>query len=1649
MKRHQDIPNHSPRQGGAVIIVVLSLLTTLVFLGLFFFNWTSQERANAEFFANSDPLEIDPDPIFDFGLRQVLVSTDDSLQNSALYGSRWSMLSHVIGAMKGDGTPTDLIPYNGTGITIRVDSTILDSTNSGTSDWRTIDNNGDGKPDNDQNIDGHLDLATAPVVGSRTFWFDYTGDNTFSATANKDILRMNFSPAANNGIDVTGTSTFQFTPDAGYTYPDINSLFLSFEDPATGVIIPSFFRPQYMPALRGTEGGFSNLYQASSSDYQAMVMRPHRSHVNASGSHSPRFVNSAPGTNALSGDRTRVISNFKFEVDVDNDGIYNEVGPLSVPPGATSGSRSYEFDADADGDGIRDAIYMDLDHKIIDMGNGRQVMPLFYFKVVDADGLLNVNVHGNLNQGQTYTHPYGNGAAVHRSNLGSSPSEINPLWALYSNPSDIRYLDSGTSLLDHAMREAGHAFGFSPSSYYPSASDLQRRFTTANMELALLLKGRTDSYGGPPHPGRWSTGSGSELVNFPVQPGITGTDDDNDMLYGGTSHTDPTGTLASATLPMQPAFVHPLDYVGRAQYPNMNPTGPSPTMNDAIRSIGGTPTTGSPAQWAMYDTNWQQAQGTYHGVTSLLNSPVGVQTGSVNALQDEPDEAFTEPALRNALQDRLFEPQEMAALFLSNADWAATQQGSRLRNLLLMNFEFSKQAEKIRKQFTTDSWDRKELGYTPSISNRNWEFKDGTTARFPPSFGTGAITSRHESNSVSSIDPFRPVTRRLLATPIQLPQDVATALGLSSHLGNTTNIGANRLLPQQRLNINKLLVNFDTVGNPLYRELTPHPAFDGTEGSDASNYLISGTYIRPMQHDFISTGAISFPNSGTLSQLDPDIPVPTTGGGTFSLCPLSAAATNRFAQEVWARYDRQRLARDIYVLLTVVGSASTNNPTSAPLPPAQAKEIAQFAVNYVDALDRDNVITRFDYDPDLTDGWTSGSLQSVYGVEAQTLTFSEVLALEVKRNTAMPTDRVITLMEEKDDTDHRFLYIELRNASPFSVNLQPDSWRIVRVPPNGPASATLAEVEIKGSPRTAGGEIKPGENFYISCHDGTATIGGGSVGSMPSDFYVNYKAGSELECAIPLASATTTVASNTTPPTQPLADLDLSWVNATPQNHAAYYTFTKKMGGVGTLVQANVDASAPQAAFDLVLQRKRNLQNEGLKDDLEWVEIDRFSIGPGDWRNFAPANDTQTDAANALNSVKSYERPQPLDGRKIVNASAATPYHTFSTSWPSYYISDTTVHQKNSALTSSSKFNLYQPHFDRDFSSVMDLLSIPLYGPPSLISSETYNPITDGSTATHFSDAGVPSGHFTAKIRFENPAATFPTSPANLYANSPPHYQNTWYRLFQFIKASPMENQFGEQSTAIQRRHPGKVNLNTIRHEPVLAGLIDDHVHLTPFSRNFDDTTGAMIPMTRDALDNTVFTSGSITEYRNWYRQMVIARDGFDPVLTNATPVSELNRITVPGLPGAHPFRGSAFIEPMAQEAGDVTANTLLRELPGVRNELNERSFGLFDATTVGDVKNGSYQVDSHTQKRLLAKVANLTTTRSHVFVIYAGYDLFDAHQPVPTDPTIVQIGGKAEDIPGRRMFCVVDMSRLEEAYSSVTQTFDFRKFVIHRQLLP
>ncbi len=127
--------------------------------------------------------------------------------------------------------------------------------------------------------------------------------------------------------------------------------------------------------------------------------------------------------------------------------------------------------------------------------------------------------------------------------------------------------------------------------------------------------------------------------------------------------------------------------------------------------------------------------------------------------------------------------------------------------------------------------------------------------------------------------------------------------------------------------------------------------------------------------------------------------------------------------------------------------------------------MAQFAVNLVDAMDTDNVITRFEYDKNLGNGWdldddlstndgfvplTNGDPNYdaatgrglypedgnergvVYGVEAQELAFSEVQGIRSPEISA--GDHESTPYDDSDFA-RDFIHVELQNLSPVRVNL--------------------------------------------------------------------------------------------------------------------------------------------------------------------------------------------------------------------------------------------------------------------------------------------------------------------------------------------------------------------------------------------------------------------------------------------------------------------------------------------------------------------------------------------------------------------------------------------------------------------------------------
>ncbi|WP_437191674.1 hypothetical protein [Planctomicrobium sp. SH527] len=1551
-QRQHAMATH-PRRGGAVIIVVLTLLTTLTVLGLFFYNWTTQEVANAQNFAESDvPLatRINPNPIFDKAAEQLIVGTSNDYPNSSLWGGMHSMLAHQIGRITPGLSPTDSAPRTGQGILIRY--------NGGADGFPVL--NASGKPS----------TATAD------FRFHYNAfDGSTPANLGIDDFILNYSKLAqtNRSYDAFHASNGipLYHPDVDYTYPDHNTLFLAHEsvarvDPTDvasttrRVLIPSFFRPQLFPDYRsdsGTGNGFISIY--TDANRRKQVFRPHREHRYPDAASTQRYLTAA--TSAQSGDRGRILEPFPFPDITPVDATRGRLGVFTHPHNQ-AGSDDYSLlDLDLDGDNIKDAIFMDLDLPMIELSGGRQVIPLASFKVLDADGLLNLNTAGNQHGVEKLGRTLTGEEPFSVSNLGMSRSEINPTYALNGNISALTDPADRTK----AMRNSADAFGYNTATA-PTRTQL------GNMELRMMMTGWRPSTGETEVVGRYGDRAALQLGNFAnIRPGAATVDDDGDNSadggFGQQMSATPAHPMVTNTVGVYtPGFVHPLSPIGLGLRSYDSGAGGYliDNSNGATRRLSAALANGNPAIWVQYE-NFQPLAST--------RLPAALMTSPIVGLNDEEDETILEPGnISYGEFDTPYEAADSAFLQLSDLDLYRSGTTSRLSMLASANFVHVNNASEIRKRFTTNSWDRLDFGYTTSAV-REWEWGDSTPYHFPPEFGVGAAN-----------EPFRPEIRVLMRTEFDV----------------VTEFGANRVSPRHRLQLNKILSNDSAVGgqsafvdgSPRFRNLMPHPtSFTGS---------FSGSVLdtQPIPHGNV-TPAVSF----------------------------AAAASNPYAQEWWARYDRQRLARDIYCLLWLTGSGNDggNLSTASRVTPERAREMAQFAVNIVDAVDRDSNITEFYYDSDLSNGWDTNvaNLSVVYGVEHQQLAFNEVLFIRSQANKMDDIDETEYDDSEMEDQYHSF--VELRNAAPWAVNVSNSQWRIRRVS----VDATGTELYSAVIRDSAKNEIPSGGEYLISCQGGASRYTSGGA-YRPSDFRFNHDGmGGSFKLICPNYfedPAEIPTESTGAGAWLPKCDLDLMHAD-----HSSRVT----VGSTSISMVNHLNATG-QTEVRLVLERRMvNDPDQSITDPAKnpWIEVDRIQ---GTIRTFDPEN-----PATTLDDLRSQERREPFDSGTDLASSGLVPQdyngsgtpvrglHSMPFLNPMVSGDDAATKTRRNARA-PTQYTIWQPHFDRDLSSTMELLSIPLFGNYcSAAGQGNWNAQVFGGATKNIAEPEATlamTGHRAALMRIYFPQGSADANHPlpSWYTDSPdaPHYQNRWYRLLEFVDVKSQDQLRSDAITALQRRTPGKINLNTVRSESVFAGLIDDPHHIDPRNPN---------AVTVDKLDSA----------RRWYREHSRLRDGADPFLDSGIG-STTHGISIPGGFRSRPYRAYSYLD--APNTADSTASngsvqsTLLRHRPGNINH------GLLEASRDASALD---QVDYHTRQRILAKIANNSTNRSHVFFVWIGLDFFDAH--INSTVNAIQIGGPSAGLPRYRLFCVVDMSRLEEGYDPSTNTFDFRKFIIHRQLLP
>jgi hypothetical protein len=382
-------------------------------------------------------------------------------------------------------------------------------------------------------------------------------------------------------------------------------------------------------------------------------------------------------------------------------------------------------------------------------------------------------------------------------------------------------------------------------------------------------------------------------------------------------------------------------------------------------------------------------------------------------------------------------------------------------------------------------------------------------------------------------------------------------------------------------------------------------------------------------------------------------------------------------------------------------------------------------------------------------------------------------------------------------------------------------------------------------------------------------------------------------------------------------------------------------------------------------------------------------------------------------------------------------------------------------------FELWQPHFDREYASSGEFLSVPLVGPNLLTQrlNRMRYPAYQQSFPDTFNTSGTRSPDLvsTAEAMFLRPDFT-----AN---DATDHFRdNRWYRLFQFVEVpSRVHRMLGNYLTL--DRIPGKLNINMIRHREVLAGLFDNP-YLSDVPLMDDETVGAVPNTPNGEEDGPFLTSVANLGSRDLYQDFLQERDG-RPVISYDPVAGSSKSYWIPGSVGARPFRSLGATGASAA-AENTLDRTLMRRLQFDRDEDND---GIEDElAAAGDVpgynrtwlelatpafhaRPGDSNLDgsetladntsntAHQRHAMLSKVMNNTTTVSNCFIVYGTAAYFEVYEDPVTG--LHRVGGRF-DLDGdgdetndqQRAVFVIDRTEAYKAFDAGTGDFDWKRLV-------
>jgi hypothetical protein len=355
---YSPLTTHSSRRG-VVLIVVLGMLAVLALLGVAFTTFSGQEeqssgRYQAAF--QTPRVDMAPDQLFVEGLSQLIADTNN----------HWSGIrSHsVLGDMYGQGSDYGVGPDGRPGV-----AGVDDDGNGVTDDMSEL--GAPGSDDRNGVLNAHEWYAGAfSGSGDRGLYQPVDPGPDGIVGTSDDCFDVNFVWNRRVPNPLSGIHAGGFNED--YDYPDRQNMFLALLRADGTVLAASFVRP-------GVGAPLDSDLDASNPSNKLVAGRT-----------AP-----LPVTAADQRARLKLLRPRGGFIDANANGRH-DTGELTTENPAFPPFNPLVLDIDNNGDGIPDSVWLDLGLPVQQSANGRKFKPLFAFLVVDCDGKLNLNAHGNV-----------------------------------------------------------------------------------------------------------------------------------------------------------------------------------------------------------------------------------------------------------------------------------------------------------------------------------------------------------------------------------------------------------------------------------------------------------------------------------------------------------------------------------------------------------------------------------------------------------------------------------------------------------------------------------------------------------------------------------------------------------------------------------------------------------------------------------------------------------------------------------------------------------------------------------------------------------------------------------------------------------------------------------------------------------------------------------------------------------------------------------------------------------------------------------------------------------------------------------------------------------------------------------------------------